>query len=80
MIFGRSGVGKSTISGLLTTVPGLFAVGSSFETTTIGSWISTALNTSIWAEFAKANLLKQQNYRTERLHFEMEKHLAICIS
>ena len=42
--FGISGVGKSTVAGLSATSPGLFETKASIDgTTTLGTWISTAL-------------------------------------
>ena len=44
IFLGNAGVGKSTITGWITTFPGIFKVGkTSAGTTTLGTWISTAI-------------------------------------
>ena len=55
--FGESGVGKSTVASLAATLPGLFeANSSSVDFTTHGTWISTAISTEFWANFADTEI------------------------
>jgi len=45
IFLGKAGVGKSTITGLISTSPGIFKVGrTSAGTTTIGTWISSSIS------------------------------------
>ena len=53
VFFGNSGVGKSTVASLSSTIPGLFEAKSSIDgTTTLGTWISTSMTTEYLAKFS----------------------------
>ena len=56
IFLGSAGVGKSTIAGLISTFPGIFKVGTtSFDTTTLGTWISTSITRSQYNNRARNN-------------------------
>ena len=56
IFLGNAGVGKSTITGLISTSPGIFQVGrTSAGTTTIGTWISTSI---FYHEYSKLAVQK----------------------
>ena len=53
VFIGKSGVGKSTVTSLTSSKPGLFAAAStSSGTTTLGTWISSAVSEGPFAMFA----------------------------
>ena len=52
--FGKAGVGKSTVASLISSVPGLFGVGTSNSgSTTRGTWLSSAVPQNDYCSFAK---------------------------
>ena len=54
VFFGKAGVGKSTVASWMSTVPGLFEVGTiSGGTTTLGTWLSSSISTSNYCEFSQ---------------------------
>ena len=56
IFIGNAGVGKSTITGLISTSPGIFQVGkTSAGTTTIGTWISSSI---FYHEYSKLAVQK----------------------
>ena len=53
VVIGKSGVGKSTVASLISSKPGLFVSAStSSGTTTLGTWISSAVSEGPFAVFA----------------------------
>ena len=53
VLFGKAGVGKSTIGSLISSKPGLFEVGTSGQgTTTLGTWLSSSLVDGQYCKFA----------------------------
>ena len=61
IFFGNAGVGKSTITGWISTFPGMFEVGdTSSGTTTLGTWISTPIKRSEYQNRSKMNGLEAQ--------------------
>ena len=56
VFFGKAGVGKSTVASWMSTVPGLFEVGTvSGGTTTLGTWLSSPIQEDGYCEFAQEN-------------------------
>ena len=54
VFFGKAGVGKSTVAGLTSSLPGLFAVGNVHSgTTTLGTWLSSSVSTDEYCAFAE---------------------------
>ena len=54
VFFGKAGVGKSTVASWISTVPGLFEVGTvSGGTTTLGTWLSSSISTSNYCKFSQ---------------------------
>ena len=54
VMFGKAGVGKSTLASLTASVPGLFEVGTTGSgTTTLGTWLSSTLNEKDYCSFAE---------------------------
>ena len=57
VFFGKAGVGKSTVSSLVSSKPGLFAAGStSSGTTTLGTWLSTSIVDGPYSTFVDSEL------------------------
>ena len=53
VFLGKAGVGKSTVASWLSSVPGLFEVGTvSGGTTTLGTWLSSSVQENYHCEFA----------------------------
>ena len=54
VMFGKAGVGKSTLASMVATVPGLFEVGTAGSgTTTLGTWLSSSINQMDYCSFAE---------------------------
>ena len=54
VFFGKAGVGKSTVSSWVSTVPGLFEVGTvDAGTTTLGTWLSSSVLENDYCEFTE---------------------------
>ena len=54
VFFGKAGVGKSTVAGLTSSLPGLFEVGNvNAGTTTLGTWLSSSVKTDEYCTFAE---------------------------
>ena len=53
MFFGKAGVGKSTVASWVSSVPGLFEVGTAGAgTTTLGTWLSSSIPEDEYCYFA----------------------------
>ena len=53
MFFGKAGVGKSTVASWVSSVPGLFEVGTAGAgTTTLGTWLSSSVPENDYCNFA----------------------------
>ena len=65
VFFGKAGVGKSTVASLVSTVPGMFAVGTSGHgTTTLGTWLSSSLEDQYFAHFASETFVPVEDMPT----------------
>ena len=54
MFLGKAGVGKSTVASWISSLPGLFEVGTvSGGTTTLGTWLSSSVQENDYCAFAK---------------------------
>ena len=54
VFFGKAGVGKSTVASWISSVPGLFEVGTvSGGTTTLGTWLSSSISERNYCQFSQ---------------------------